>query len=58
MPEGDSKKQAAELLKSKLSEEIALVNIWDISINEIVIYFLMAMSGHLHNSYTWLDLNT
>ena len=57
MPEGDSKKQAAELLKSKLSEEIALVNIWDISINEIVIYFLMAMSGHLHNSCTWLFLN-
>ena len=57
MPEGDSKKQAAELPMSKLSEEIALVNIWDISINEIVIYFLMAMSGHLHNSCTWLFLN-
>lgn len=40
-----------------LKSGIAIVNIWDFSINKAVYNFLKCFSGHFSNSYMWLFLN-
>ena len=40
-----------------LPEGIALINIWDVAINETVRHFLAALQGHLYNLHMWLFLD-
>lgn len=40
-----------------LPEGIALVNVWDININEKVQHVLQALKGHLFNMHIWLVLD-
>ena len=47
----------AEKLKKLLPEGIALINIWDVAINETVRHFLAALQGHLYNLHMWLFLD-
>lgn len=47
----------AEQIKRMLPEGIALINIWDVAINETVRHFLAALQGHLYNLHMWLFLD-
>ena len=53
----DQKKDIATLY-NMLPEGIALVNIWNIDINEVVQHFLQALRGHLYNSHIWFIFDT
>ena len=59
--EDDSKTLNVTNTKDALpnSKGIALINIWKIFINKIIIHFFNAMSGHLYNTHAWLffDMN-
>lgn len=48
---------AEEKFKLLLPEGIALINIWDIAINETVRHFLAALQGHIYNNHMWLFLD-
>ena len=52
-----NEQQYARRLKKLLPEGIALINIWDIAINRIVLHFMTSLRGLLYNNHTWLFLD-
>ncbi|XP_019850926.1 PREDICTED: uncharacterized protein LOC109581316 [Amphimedon queenslandica] len=53
----DQERRDTENLIKALPEGIAVVNVWDVTINKIVRHFLAALQGHLYNQHTWLFLD-
>ena len=53
----DEIKKAEDLINS-LPEGIAIINVWDVSIDKTIRHFLAALQGHLYNNHIWhfLDL--
>ena len=55
---GDNEKEIfADPLCKLLPRGIALINIWDVSLNKTVLYVLRALFGQFYNSHTWLFLD-
>lgn len=50
-------KSQFDTLLQDLPEGIALVNVWDIDINEKVQHFLQSLRGHLYNMHSWLVMD-
>ena len=39
------------------SQEITLVNMWEVALNKTAVHFIKALHGHLHNCHPWLFLD-